>query len=240
MDRIKELAGKKIALVGLGASQIDFVIGLENSQEWDEVWVINSAISVYDYDRVFMMDPVSRYLDTNDAGNQTDVMRKLLPLVTKPIYSCVLDERVPAIVEYPLAEVATSSKCAYLNTTAAYAVAFALWNKVGQVDLFGMDFSYKHNIHFAEAGRACMEFWLSKCISAGIVIGASPRSSLLDSDVPVTERLYGYHRLEDPMVAMPSPEGKWILCPRSRLAEMVAKHKMKTIELPSSPEPYKG
>ena len=166
--------------------------------------------------------------------------RKLLPLVTKPIYSCVLDERVPAIVEYPLAEVATSSKCAYLNTTAAYAVAFALWNKVGQVDLFGMDFSYKHNIHFAEAGRACMEFWISKCISAGIVIGASPRSSLLDSDVPVTERLYGYHRLEDPMVAMPSPEGKWILCPRSRLAEMVAKHKMKTIELPSSPEPYKG
>jgi hypothetical protein len=240
MKPIKELQGKKIALVGLGASQIDFVIGLENSKEWDEVWVINSAIAAFDYDRVFMMDPASRYFDTNDAGNQTDVMRKLLPLVTKPIYSCVLDERVPAIVEYPLAEVATSSKCAYLNTTAAYAVAFALWNKVGQVDLFGMDFSYKHNIHFAEAGRACMEFWLSKCISAGIVIGASPRSSLLDSDVPVTERLYGYHRLEDPMVAMPSPEGKWILCPRSRLAEMVAKHKMKTIELPSSPEPYKG
>jgi hypothetical protein len=240
MKPIKELQGKKIALVGLGASQIDFVIGLENSKEWDEVWVINSAIAAFDYDRVFMMDPASRYFDTNDAGNQTDVMRKLLPLVTKPIYSCVLDERVPAIVEYPLAEVATSSKCAYLNTTAAYAVAFALWNKVGQVDLFGMDFSYKHNIHFAEAGRACMEFWISKCISAGIVIGASPRSSLLDSDVPVTERLYGYHRLEDPMVAMPSPEGKWILCPRSRLAEMVAKHKMKTIELPSSPEPYKG
>ena len=240
MKPIKELQGKKIALVGLGASQIDFVIGLENSKEWDEVWVINSAIAAFDYDRVFMMAPASRYFDTNDAGNQTDVMRKLLPLVTKPIYSCVLDERVPAIVEYPLAEVATSSKCAYLNTTAAYAVAFALWNKVGQVDLFGMDFSYKHNIHFAEAGRACMEFWISKCISAGIVIGASPRSSLLDSDVPVTERLYGYHRLEDPMVAMPSPEGKWILCPRSRLAEMVAKHKMKTIELPSSPEPYKG
>jgi hypothetical protein len=164
MKPIKELQGKKIALVGLGASQIDFVIGLENSKEWDEVWVINSAIAAFDYDRVFMMDPASRYFDTNDAGNQTDVMRKLLPLVTKPIYSCVLDERVPAIVEYPLAEVATSSKCAYLNTTAAYAVAFALWNKVGQVDLFGMDFSYKHNIHFAEAGRACMEFWISKCI----------------------------------------------------------------------------
>ena len=78
------------------------------------------------------MDPPTRYLDSEDAGNQTEVMRKLLPGVTKPIYSCVLDERVPAIVEYPLAEVATSAKCAYLNTTAAYAIAFGLWNKVGK------------------------------------------------------------------------------------------------------------
>jgi len=72
MKPIKKLKGKKIALVGLGASQIDFVIGLENSKEWDEVWVINSALAAFDYDRVFMMDPASRYLDTDDAGNQTD------------------------------------------------------------------------------------------------------------------------------------------------------------------------
>jgi hypothetical protein len=240
LDRIKGLAGKGIALVGLGASQIDFVIGLENSQEWDEVWVINSAIAAYQYDRVFMLDPVSRYLDTEDAGHQTRVMRKLLPTVTKPIYSCELDERVPAIVEYPLAEVATSAKCAYLNTTAAYAVAFALWNKVGRIDLFGMDFSYKNNIHFAEAGRACLEFWLSKCVSEGVAVGASPSTSLLDSDVPPSERLYGYHRLEDPMVAMPNPDGDWILCPRSEFPEMAAKHNVGEAEMPSAPEPYKG
>ena len=46
MERIKELKGKKIAILGLGASQIDFVIGLENSKEWDEVWVINSALAL--------------------------------------------------------------------------------------------------------------------------------------------------------------------------------------------------
>ena len=78
MERIESLEGKKIALIGLGASQIDFVIGMENSKQWDEIWVINSALSVYACDRVFMMDPASRYLDTQDAGNQTDVMRRLL------------------------------------------------------------------------------------------------------------------------------------------------------------------
>ena len=240
MKKPKELKGKKIAIIGLGASQIDFIIGLENSKQWDEVWVINSAVAAYDYDRVFMMDPASRYLDTEDAGNQTEVMRRLLPSVTKPIYSCEKDDRVPAIVEYPLAEVCTEGKCAYLNTTAAYSIAFGLWAEVAEMDLFGMDFSYKENIHFAEAGRACLEFWIAKCIGAGIKIGVSPRSTLLDSNVPVTERLYGYHRLDDPLVAMASPEGDWILCPRSQLSDMVKKHDLTTIRMPTSPEPYKG
>ena len=157
MEKIESLKGQNVAIIGLGASQIDYVIGVENSKTWDEVWGINSALSVFDVDRVFMMDPVSRFLDTNDAGNQTDVMRRVLPTFNKPIYTCELDERVPALVEYPLEEVIESQRCAYMNNTTAYAIAFALWNEVNQIDMFGMDFSYKHNLHFAEAGRACLE-----------------------------------------------------------------------------------
>lgn len=240
MEPIKELEGKKIAIIGLGASQIDYVIGKENSVEWDEVWLINSALSVFECDRVFMLDPASRFLDTDDAGNQTDVMRKLLPTFDKPIYSCELDERVPALVEYPLEAVIKDQRCAYMNTTVAYALAFAAWNKVGEVDLFGMDFSYKNNLHFAEAGRACLEFWICKMIAIGIKVGVSPRSSLLDQNVDMQDRLYGYHRLPNPKIAMPNPEGEWVVCNRSELAQMVKKHKLETVELPSSPEPYKG
>ena len=240
MEPIKELEGKKVAIIGLGASQIDYVIGKENSVEWDEVWVINSALSVFDCDRVFMLDPASRFLDTDHAGNQTDVMRKLLPTFDKPIYTCELDERVPALVEYPLEEVIKDQRCAYMNTTVSYALAFAAWNKVGEVDLFGMDFSYKNNLHFAEAGRACLEFWICKMIAIGVKVGVSPRSSLLDQNVPIEERLYGYHRLPNPKIAMPNPEGEWVVCNRSELAQMVKKHKLETVELPSSPEPYKG
>jgi cation diffusion facilitator CzcD-associated flavoprotein CzcO len=116
MEKIESLKGKKVALIGLGASQIDYVIGMENSKQWDEVWVINSALSVFACDRVFMMDPVSRYLDTEDAGNQTDVMRRLLPTFDKPIYSCGLDDRVPAVVEFPLAEVMTDAQVRLTST----------------------------------------------------------------------------------------------------------------------------
>jgi len=38
MEKIESLKGKKVALIGLGASQIDYVIGMENSKQWDEVW----------------------------------------------------------------------------------------------------------------------------------------------------------------------------------------------------------
>jgi hypothetical protein len=240
MEKISELKGKKIAIIGLGASQIDYVIGVENSQTWDEVWGINSALSVFDLDRVFMLDPVSRFLDTEDAGNQTDVMRRVLPNYTKPIYTCELDERVPALVEYPLEEVIKDQRCAYMNTTVAFSLAFALWSEVDHIDLFGMDFSYKHNLHFAEAGRACLEFWICKCISSGITVGVSPRSSLLDQNVEIENRLYGYHRLANPKIAMPDPQGEWVVCDRSDLAEMVKKHNLETVELPSAPEPYKG
>lgn len=240
MEKISELKGKKIAIIGLGASQIDYVIGVENSQTWDEVWGINSALSVFDLDRVFMLDPVSRFLDTEDAGNQTDVMRRVLPNYTKPIYTCELDDRVPALVEYPLEEVIKDQRCAYMNTTVAFSLAFALWSEVSHIDLFGMDFSYKHNLHFAEAGRACLEFWICKCISSGITVGVSPRSSLLDQNVEIENRLYGYHRLANPKIAMPDPQGEWVVCDRSDLAEMVKKHNLETVELPSAPEPYKG
>ena len=101
---------------------------------------------------------------------------------------------------YPLEDVCNSTKCAYLNNTVAYAIAFALHNKVRQLDLFGIDFSYKENMHFAEAGRACVEFWISKCMAADILIGISGRSTVLDSNVPATEKLYGFHRLDKNMV----------------------------------------
>ena len=240
MEKLPELKGKKVAIIGLGASQIDYVIGVENSKTWDEVWTINSALSVFDCDRVFMLDPASRFLDTEDAGNQTDVMRRLLPTFDKPIYTCELDERVPALVEYPLEEVVIDQRCAYLNTTVAYSLAFAAYHEVGHVDLFGMDFSYRNNLHFAEAGRACVEFWICKLIAMGITVGVSPRSSLLDQNVDVNERLYGYHRLPNPKIAMPNSEGEWVVCNRSELASMIQKHNIETVEPLTSPEPYKG
>ncbi len=193
MKPIKKLKGKSVAIVGLGKSWHDYNLAKSHGAHFDEVWAINAVGSVIFHDRTFMMDPVSRFLDSDDAGGQTSGMTDVLLNDDKPIYTCELDSRCKNLVEYPLNEVLQAFNCHYLNNTVAYAIAFALWNEVGTIKMFGIDFSYKGNLHFAESGRACVEFWLSKVMVMGTKIEVAKTSGLLDTDVPAEEKLYGYH-----------------------------------------------
>lgn len=238
---MKELKDKEIAIVALGGSFSEYVLTRINSIKYDEVWGINCIGAILHVNRTFMMDPASRFLDDTKAGKQTNVAKEFL-LETKnkgPIYSCCLDKRVPEIVEYPLEDVINAVKVAYFNNTVAYAIAYAIYAKVKKVHLFGIDFSYKENMHFAEAGRACVEFWISKCMSEDILIGISGRSTVLDSNVPATEKLYGFHRLDKPLVAVPH-EGRFIIGPYQEINKQLEQYGLKIDEDVVPPEPYKG
>lgn len=199
-SKIPDLTGKTVAIVAMGLSHREFILAKTHSQPIDEVWAINAMSGVVFHDRVFMMDPASRFLDTEDAGTQTGIMRDVLKKHPGPIYTCELDSRCPGLVEYPLEEVVNFLGTWYLNNTVAFAIAFAIAAKVEKLYLYGIDFSYKGNVHFAEAGRACCEFLLSKAIERGISVGVAESSSLLDNTTPVQEKLYGYHRLTNPPV----------------------------------------
>ena len=189
-----------VAIVGLGNTQGTFTSSVANGKYFDEVWAINSMMVPIKHDRVFMMDPASRFLDTENAGPQTEAMRTALGKHEGPIYTCTLDNRVPGAVEYPLEEVVKDTGLCYFNNTVPYAVAFAIYHKVTHLYLYGIDYSYKSNIVMAEAGRACTEFWISAAIARGIKVEVAYNSTLLDTNVPDEEKLYGYHRLDDPLV----------------------------------------
>ena len=232
---LKKLEGKEVAIVAMGGSFSAYVLHRINSKKFDEVWGINSLGAVLHVDRTFMMDPASRFLDDVKAGLQTGVAREFL-LETQnkgPIYSCELDKRVPEIVEYPLEDVIKEVSFCYFNNTVAYALAFAIYSKVAKLYLYGIDFSYKQNLHFGEAGRSCVEFWCSVALSRGIPVEVAPRSGLLDTNVPEEEKLYGYHRLDDPLVQR-MVDGQLIISKKSKISEY-----MKEEEL-SPPEPLDG
>jgi len=200
MTSVPKLEGKRIAIVAMGKSHGQFILAKTHSIEFDEVWAINSMAGVIFHDRVFMMDPASRFLDSDDSGTQTGIMAKVLKEHKGPIYTCELDDRCPGLVEFPLEEVMNECKTGYFNNTVAYAIGFAIAAKVSEIHLYGIDFSYKGYVHFAEAGRANCEFLLSIAINRGIKVGIAQDSSLLDTNEPVQSKLYGYHRLAEPLV----------------------------------------
>ena len=102
-EPIPSLQGKNIALVAMGQSQIDYHLSRTHSLAFDEIWAVNAMIGVLpEIDRAFILDPMFRFLDTEDAGSMTQMMRKYLPQAKYPVYTCELDERVPYAEEFPL------------------------------------------------------------------------------------------------------------------------------------------
>jgi hypothetical protein len=97
--RIKKLDGANIAIVAMGESQLDFHLAISRSKTYDEVWAINAMAGIIKkVDRTFMLDPASRFLDTDDAGTQTELMKKVITTELGPIYTCELDDRCPGLV----------------------------------------------------------------------------------------------------------------------------------------------
>ena len=207
---------KSIAIVGLGNSFSEYILAKTRSEKFDEVWAINSMSGVIYHDKCFMMDPPSRFLDTPNAGKQTNIMAdRLKQKLNIPIFSCTLDKRCPDVVEFPLQEVIQKTGYAYLNNTVAYSFAYAISQKVSELHLYGIDFTHKA-INFAEAGRACCEFWLAIAISKGIKVNIAHNSSLLDMNIPDDQKLYGYHRLDDPLVSS-ATNGSMLITRKSKL-----------------------
>ena len=205
-----------VAIVGLGNSFSEYILAKIRSEKFDEVWAINSMSGVIYHDKCFMMDPPSRFLDTPNSGKQTNIMAdRLKQKINIPIFSCTLDKRCPDVVEFPLQEVIQKTGYAYLNNTVAYSFAYAISQKVSELHLYGIDFTHKA-VNFAEAGRACCEFWLAIAISKGIKVNIAHNSSLLDMNVPEDQKLYGYHRLDDPLVST-ATNGSMLITRKSKL-----------------------
>lgn len=199
---IPESAPEHVVILGLGPSleaYVDVVKRIGN-RHWfaDEVWGINALGDVIQCDRIFHMDDV-RIQEIRAAAlpeSNIAAMLQWLKHHPGPIYTSRAHPGYPGLVEFPLAEVMNScGGVAYFNSTAAYAVAYAVHLGVKKITLFGCDFTYP-NAHDAERGRACVEFYLGIAKARGIAIGLSDRTTLMDGIATREERIYGYDTLD--------------------------------------------
>jgi SAM-dependent methyltransferase len=191
---------RRIAILGLGPSLEEFVRLTKRAGGahvlYDEVWGINAVGGVIACDRVFHMDDVriqeiraQAKPDSNIAGMLQWMRKHPGPIITSRTHP-----DYPGLVAFPLEELLNTVPHAYLNSTAAYAVASAVTMQgVEKIGIYGMDFTYP-NAHDAEKGRACVEFWLGVGVARGIKIALPKVTSLMDACEKT--RLYGYDTLD--------------------------------------------
>lgn len=159
----------------------------------DETWSINALGDVFVCDRIFHMDDVRIQQIRAEAKPDSNIARMLdwLRTTSIPVVTSIKHPDYPASEEFPLAEVLTEFPLGYFNSTAAYAIAYALWVGATKISCFGMDFTYP-NVHDAEKGRACVEFWLGIAAARGVEIAIPRCSTLMDALLPHDKRFYGY------------------------------------------------
>ena len=192
---------RHVCILGLGPSVRQY---LEITKRWggrraycDEVWGINALGDVFACDRIFHMDDVRIQQIRSAAKPDSNIaqMLKWLKTTAIPVVTSRAHPDYPALVEFPLAEVVTQFPLAYFNSTAAYAVAYALHIGATKISCFGMDFTYE-NSHDAEKGRACVEFWLGTAAARGVELAMPKTTSLMDACNAQEHRFYGYDTLD--------------------------------------------
>lgn len=186
-----------VAIVAMGASFHDYAQGAAVMGGMhtvaDEVWAVNAMAGVIRHDRAFIMDPPRYILDGETDSPAHRAYSRWLVEHPGPVYSVETDPRAPGVVEYPLEHVINSIGTAYLNTTVAYALAFAMAERVHEIKLFGCDFTYPDS-HAAESGRGCVEYLIATALARGHKVSVCRSSTLMDANVPADSRLYAYTR----------------------------------------------
>lgn len=190
-----------VAIIGLGPTADDFLDTVKRTGGrrafCDQVWGINQIGDVFSCDLVFHMDDV-RIQELRAAakpdGNIAAMLRWLKSYAGRVITSRAHPE-YPCLEEFPLEQLINKLGYTYLNSTAAYAVAYAVLTGVTKISLWGLDFTYP-NRNDAEKGRGCVEFWLGQALARGIKVTSSQHTTLLDALVPWPEKLYGYDTLD--------------------------------------------
>lgn len=191
-----------ISILGLGpslAAYVELTKGLGGRSAYcDQVWAINALGDVLDCDLIFHMDDVK--VQEGRAALKPDgniaAMIHWLKTTQTPVVTSIVREGYPALQPFPLEAVLNSGMdsnggAPYFNSTAAYAIAYAIYVGAKKISLFGVDYTLP-NVHSAEKGRACCEFWLGIAAARGVEICVPQQTTLLDACADESERLYGY------------------------------------------------
>lgn len=229
-------ARKAVNIVAMGSSREDFMAGMLIEERPDvfrdaETWVINYMAAIMPCDRVIHVDPVHAFLHYPVVKQMCDNALKMgIPFYTSAPHPAYANH-----IMYPFHKVHETFRSTYFNTTVAYAFALALMEGYTHIGLFGCDFSYP-NLHVAESGRACVEFWMGQASLRGVNIAVAGHSTLMDMRECVewngnkVQQPYGFW--EDPNV--PPAQGGKLMHPE-KMVQYASEWKPRGVQLQEVP-----
>ncbi len=207
---------KTVAIVAMGGSNSAFFAEAAKrggKMPYDEIWCINAMGGILKHDRLFHMDDIRIQERRAENNGSIKGMLNWMKNSDKPIVTSRAHPDYPSTEDFPLEEVIKCIGLPYFNSTAAYAIAYAIYIGVEKMAIYGCDFTYP-DAHIAESGRGCVEFLMGIAGSRGIEVAVPENTTLLDkcmSDLPI----YGYDTEdvklteEGKIIRDPLPEKQW-------------------------------
>ena len=186
---------KTVCLLGLGPSSKEWMSEMarkKNLTHVDEVWGINTAHRAWSVDRIWMMDDLRRICERYpDWANE-------LKLLKTPIFTCRQYPDFPSSVAIPIDDMCKKIGDNYMNTTVAYAIAYAIYLEVETMYIYGCDFWYP-NAAITESGLGGAAYMLGIAKERGVKFKIPNTSTLLDSHLVRMDKngrpfrpMYGY------------------------------------------------
>ena len=186
------IAPYTVAIVAMGPSHSDYMNECANLggrvNVADETWAINAMANIIDHDRAIIMDDLD-YFAMSGREHSHLAGYSWIKDHPGPIYTSRATEKFKGSVNFPLREMLEKLGYSYFNNTCAYAVGLAMFMGVKHMKIYGMDFTNREG-STVEAGRACVEFWLSRATMQGIKVTIAKNSTLCDQHID--RQLYGY------------------------------------------------
>lgn len=165
-----------INIIGMGESGKD-------APDTGENWVINIAwkrLKDKKVDKMFFMDNLfeevlaqDKMLDPIDY-NFNDFLKcnPDVELISK--FNSIIKDKdmnpIKTIKEYPLNKAIEISKGGYFTSSVAYALAYAILEKVDRIRLYGFELWTYSCANEYEYERPCVEFWIAFALARGIKV----------------------------------------------------------------------
>ena len=171
-----------------------YIVG--SGPEWQkcpfdrETWIVGKMLMLKEppkrADTIFSMDDLNYLLTIRRGMFTKDQFIEKINERSVPYYSSVVTPEIRMAREYPLKEVMSVVRVPYLSKTICYMLAYAIFQKVRSISMFGIAQMGAHE-YIQEKGAT--EFWIGMALGMGIEVNICTPSHLLKS---TSEYPYGY------------------------------------------------